>query len=86
MSLELSRSEKNIWVKTDSGSPLVRMTFDNGKLAIDLEDFCEMALYVLTNTDLMHDDPRLVLMRRLAELNVVPGYNDGGKRLAGHEL
>lgn len=81
MTLKLVNSEKDITAKTDSGRDEVRFVFDGGRLAIDLTDFCALVEYVLTSTDLMAVDPRLELLRKIAELNVVEGYNPGGKRL-----
>jgi hypothetical protein len=86
MTLKLARSRKNIEAKTSPAYDEVRFIFQTGALAIELEDFCDLALYVLTNTDLKANDPRLAFMRKLAELSVGDGYNPGGKRLRGHEV
>ena len=52
-----------------------------GPLEVSTEDFCQLAMYVLTNTDLVAGDPRLHFMNQLEKLNQVPGHNDGGVRL-----
>lgn len=46
-----------------------------GDYEIPMEDFCELALYVLTNTDLDKDDPRVALVDRVRAMKVVDGYN-----------
>lgn len=52
-----------------------------GNIDMTTQDFCQLAMYVLTNTDLVSGDPRLHFMNQLAKLNQVPGYNEGGVRL-----
>lgn len=54
-----------------------------GDYDIDLDDFCQLVQYVLTNFDLQHNDPRLMLMSSLAKLNVVQGYNGPQSRRLG---
>ncbi len=81
MSLTLNRgTEPEVVAKTDFYGKSV----DVGPITISTEDFCHLALYVLTNTDLTHNDPRLDFMKSLAALNIVDGHNAGGKRLAFH--
>lgn len=50
-------------------------------LQISTADFCQLVIYVLTNTDLQPNDPRLHLMNQIAKLNVIPGHNPGKARL-----
>lgn len=52
-----------------------------GGLEITTADFFQLAIYVLTNTDLHANDPRLHFMNQIAKLNQLPGYNPGGVRL-----
>lgn len=54
---------------------------DVGDIRITTEDFCQLAMYVLTNTDLQPNDPRLHFMMQLAKLNPVVGHNPGRFRL-----
>lgn len=53
----------------------------NEAIDISMADFCQLALYALTNTDLKSGDPRLHFMNQLAKLNVVKGFNPGRIRL-----
>jgi hypothetical protein len=54
-----------------------------GSHDVGLEDFLFAAHYVLTNTDITgHDDPRLQFLRCMKEMELTPGYNSGGERLA----
>ncbi|MGD9678133.1 MAG: hypothetical protein AB7V16_07185 [Vulcanibacillus sp.] len=46
------------------------------------EDFNEMIMYYLTNTDLDENDPRTHLLYRISLLDVIDGYNKGNKRLS----
>jgi len=53
-----------------------------GDYRITLNDFCTLAEYVLSNTDLDSDrDPRLKLVERVKDCKVCPGSNPGGVRL-----
>lgn len=46
-----------------------------GDYEISIEDFCEMVIYVLTNTDLWNsDDPRLGLVRIIKKLKILKGH------------
>ncbi len=78
MSLELSMGTKPEGVTAMTrGAKGVRV----GTLEISMEDFCQLAVYVLTSSDLEHGDPRIHFMLQLAKLNTVPGHNPGGYRL-----
>lgn len=52
-----------------------------GDYEISLEDFLITAKYVLTNTDLDPNDPRLQFMKCVQSMKEVDGYNLNGKRL-----
>ena len=52
-----------------------------GEERMTMEDFCTIAYYVMTNTDLMQDDPRMDLFRKIKRLHCIEGYNRGGTRL-----
>lgn len=51
-----------------------------GNVQISAVDFCQLVLYVLTNTDLKENDPRFHLMNQIAKLNLAHGHNIGGVR------
>ena len=53
-----------------------------GDYEISMEDFLECAFYVLTNTDLQPNDPRLVFVERVKKMTQLDGYMSGRKRLA----
>jgi len=48
-----------------------------GQHIIPDKEFAELVYYWLTNTDLITVDPRLTLLAKIAELNVIPGHNPG---------
>jgi hypothetical protein len=81
MSLELSGCEYKVVAKTGLDNS-VSLSDDIG-LAIDipLADFCCLIEYVLTNTDLIENDPRLKLIDRIKHMYKLPGYNKGNERL-----
>lgn len=45
-----------------------------GDYSIPIDDFCALVEYVLTNTDLDQDDPRLDLVEKIKHLKVVDGF------------
>ena len=82
MSLILSDTTPEITAKTHGGHigsavNLYGLGFD---IEISLEDFCCLVNYVLTNTDLHKDDPRIPLVEKIKNLQLLPGYNPGGTR------
>ncbi|MDD5341166.1 MAG: hypothetical protein PHC97_01880 [Patescibacteria group bacterium] len=46
-----------------------------------MNDFVAAAMYVLTNTDLEENDPRLEFVKAVQRLKPVKGFNRGSKRL-----
>lgn len=54
----------------------------NVYLEFALLDFLVIAEYVLTNTDLRKDDPRLLFIKTLKGAKIVKGFNRGKKRIA----
>ncbi|MEK7664306.1 MAG: hypothetical protein AAB340_02645 [Patescibacteria group bacterium] len=56
-----------------------------GDYEISIEDFLVVAKYVLTNTDLDSNDPRLQFVKCVQSMKEVKGYNSGQKRLAASE-
>lgn len=74
---------KDLEVKTHGGyPPVVHLTTQTGRCTIAIEDFLDAAWYILTNTDLEPDDPRLVFIERVRKLRSVPGWSmrAGGRR------
>ena len=73
---------KTGFLQSKDGKATVHLgTYMSPIVEIDMEDFCALVEYVLTNTDLNENDPRLALIENIKNLRPVPGYNDGGKRL-----
>ncbi len=87
MSLELSGSHPKVVAKSDIFNNVNFSYMDpQGKTPdIDIDmpmgDFCILALYVLCNTDLAEDDPRLALLERIKECKIGNGFNPGRKRI-----
>ena len=54
-------------------------------IEMTINEFCEMAMYVLLNKDLVPDDPRLKFMKDVKRLTKIRGFNfhqdPGSKRL-----
>lgn len=48
---------------------------------IGLEDFCELVKYVMTNVDLIPNDPRIRLLERLKNYKIIEGWNPSAKRI-----
>ena len=44
---------------------------------IDADDFCNLVMYFLTNTDLDVDDCRVKLVKDIESLTAVKGFNSG---------
>ena len=73
MSLELSFSTpKGLEIKTlGLGSQDIFL----GDYRIPMQDFLDMAEYVLTNTDLEINDPRSKFLSRLKKVKTAPGWD-----------
>jgi len=84
MSLELSGSDPKVEVKTYGVVPEMVILTVPGKESVDIpiSDFLAMAWYVLTNTDLYKDDPRIPFVNTIKELKQLEGHDPGRKRLA----
>jgi len=80
MSLILTMGSKpnRLVVKTRSGSD---STVHLGKYQISLVDFLVMAEYVLTNTELNLNDPRIQFLKIVRSMKQTDGYMPGRKRL-----
>ena len=78
LGLDLGTLPEGTTARTDFDGEFVEV----GDLQISTADVCQLALYVLTNTDLWaENDPRLHFMNQLAKLNVIDGHMAGRKRL-----
>lgn len=91
MSLELSFTKPKVTVMT----PPTYMYTERGpckvillgEYEIPLDDFCKLVEYVLTNTDLDANDPRLELVDKIKRMEIVDGFatmmtnTSGSKRL-----
>jgi hypothetical protein len=53
--------------------------FLNYQYAIEINDFFDAVYYVLTNTDLYKNDPRLKFIGRVKKMKKVKGYTEGNK-------
>lgn len=53
---------------------------DINGVEISPDDFCQLALWFLTTSDLRRNDPRFHFMQQLAKLNPIAGFNPGGVR------
>ena len=56
-----------------------------GDYEITIEDFLVATEYVLTNTDLVSNDPRLQFVKCVQSMKGVAGWNPGRKRLKASE-
>lgn len=82
MSLHLANSKPDdLEIKT--WGPLLgdENTVYLGDYEISLTDFLEAAAYVLQNTSLMENDPRLEFVLKVQDMNIVDGFNKGESRL-----
>ena len=52
-----------------------------GDYTLSMEDFLSLAAYALNNTDLKKDDPRLQFVEHVRNMEVVEGWDEGGKKL-----
>lgn len=53
-----------------------------GDEVVSLSDFCQLVRYVMTNFDFVENDPRLELKEDIDNLQIVDGFNPGGKRFS----
>lgn len=81
--MTLSRTKPIIDCKTSSkgnGKGFIENEIRIGEHYVNVEDFCEVVMYFLTNTDLEDQDPRLALVSRVKGLGFTQGWNDGNLR------
>jgi len=77
LSLDLGTKPDGLHVKTWGAGNTVFL----GNYEISLVDFLFAAEYVLTNTDLEQNDPRLQFVKCIKAMKKTNGYSVGGKRL-----
>jgi hypothetical protein len=82
--LEMGTKPEGLEVKT-YGFGLMGNSVYLGNYEISIEDFLVTALYVLTNTDLDVNDPRIQFLKCVHSLKVVRGYNPNRTRLEASE-
>jgi len=81
MSIELARSiqcpDDRLSAKTYNAERVFLHLVESAPrtMEIDMRDFCELVLYVLTNTDLEPDDPRVPLVNKIKEMEIIEGHN-----------
>lgn len=82
MSLRLVLGTKpaNLEIKTFGFGPMGNTVY-LGDYEVSLEDFLVAAKYVLTNTDLEPNDPRLQFVRCVQSMKEVEGYNPNREHL-----
>ena len=78
LSLDLGTEPKGLEVKTYGIESLPHVRI--GDYEISMKDFRYMVEYVMTNTDLLPDDPRISLQESIENMIVSDGYNPDGKR------
>ena len=76
-----------VYLDQENGAEIQVMPHPNGNIVIgqydmSMKDFCDMAMYVLINTDLEANDPRLEFVEEVKAMREMPGYNPGRRRLA----
>ena len=82
MSLTLSNSNPAFLVARSLSFGNLKGIVTIGEYKIPMKDFVELIYYVLTNTDLEEDDPRLNLLERIKLLEKTDGWNKGRKKLS----
>ena len=82
--LVLGTKPYGLTVKTHGFGSLGNTVF-LGDYEISLEDFLYTAEYVLTNTDLEKDDPRLKFVKYIQSMKEVDGYMPNRRRLEAPE-
>lgn len=78
--LDLGTNPAGLQVKTFGFGPM-GSTVHLGDYEISLEDFLIAAEYVLVNTDLEPNDPRLQFVKCVRSMKKVAGYNPSRRRL-----
>lgn len=84
MSLVLDNSGNincKIMPNFNTGTGFFKNKFYVGDYEININDFNELILYYLTNTDLEAGDKRLELLEKIKKLHQVDGWNKENKRL-----
>ena len=73
MSLTLIKSGN---LETKAQGAAFNNRVDIGEYEVDLDDFCQLVIYVLENSDFIsQDDPRYILISKIREGYFAKGYN-----------
>ncbi|MDP2629674.1 MAG: hypothetical protein Q8P45_03180 [Candidatus Harrisonbacteria bacterium] len=83
--LDMGTQPAGLAIKTFGIGGSMGKTVYLGDYQISLEDFLGAAKYVLTNTDLEPNDPRLQFVKCVQAIEQTDGYNPGRKRLESSE-
>ena len=73
--------QKILLVRARSTAIFSRCEVHIGDYEININDFNELVLYYLTNTDLEVGDKRIELLEKIKKLHQVDGWNKENKRL-----
>ncbi len=65
-------------VKTHGVGDEVSLHQDNDYIEVPIDSLCEAMLYVLTNSNLVHNDGRLAFIKTVQEMRIMPGYSLNG--------
>ena len=78
MSLLLNHdSSENILCKSSYDSREIYI----GQYSIGQFDFCTLIEYFLTNTDLINNDERIILIDKIKKAKIIDGFNKNNKRI-----
>jgi len=82
--LEMGTKPEGLAVKTYGFGSMGNTVF-LGDYEISIEDFLVIAEYVLTNTDLEPNDPRLQFVKCVQSMKQTDGYNPNRNKLEASE-
>lgn len=51
------------------------LSTDSGRITLGMDDYLTLSMYVLKNTDLEKNDPRLKFLKEVAKLEKLRGWN-----------
>lgn len=81
MLLNMGTQPAGLEIRTQEEGSAGTTTIFLGDYKISLKDFLTATKFVLTNTDLKPNDPRLRFVRCVQSMQKIQGYNPGRKRL-----
>jgi hypothetical protein len=59
----------------EMGASSIWLKGPHGEVTIGPEDFCELVMYFMTNTDIYFGESRYLLQERIESLALVEGFN-----------